>query len=62
MRQTFSDVIGMSTSVTPLWASASTTAFTTAGQMPIVPASAEELRRLRLLLSGVDGATEEDDG
>ena len=28
----------------------------------IVPASAEELRRLRLLLSGVEGAAEEDDG
>jgi hypothetical protein len=28
----------------------------------IVPASPEELRRLQLLLSGVDGASEEDDG
>ena len=31
MRQTFSDVIGMSMSFTPRWASASTTALTTAG-------------------------------
>jgi hypothetical protein len=37
----------------PAWAISSGT---------IVPASAEELRRLRLLLSGVDGAAEEDDG
>lgn len=28
----------------------------------LVPASAEELRRLRLLLSGVEGAADEDDG
>ena len=37
----------------PAWAISSGT---------IVPATAEELRRLRLLLSGVDGAAEEDDG
>jgi hypothetical protein len=37
----------------PAWAISSGT---------IVPASAEELRRLRLLLAGVDGAAEEDDG
>ena len=37
----------------PAWAISSGT---------IVPASAEELRRLRLLLSGVEGAAEEDDG
>jgi hypothetical protein len=37
----------------PAWAISSGT---------IVPASAEELRRLHLLLSGVDGAAEEDDG
>jgi len=37
----------------PAWAISSGT---------IVPASAEELRRLRLLLAGVEGAAEEDDG
>jgi hypothetical protein len=37
----------------PAWAISSGT---------IVPASTGELRRLRLLLSGVDGAAEEDDG
>jgi hypothetical protein len=37
----------------PAWAISSGT---------IVPASAEELRRLRLLMSGVEGAAEEDDG
>ena len=37
----------------PAWAISSGT---------IVPASAEELRHFRLLLSGVDGAAEEDDG
>jgi len=37
----------------PAWAISSGT---------IVPASTEELRRLRLLLSGVEGAGEEDDG
>lgn len=37
----------------PAWAISSGT---------IVPASAGELRRLQLLLSGVDGASEEDDG
>jgi len=37
----------------PAWAISSGT---------IVPASPEELRRLRLLLSGVEGAAEEDDG
>jgi hypothetical protein len=37
----------------PAWAISSGT---------IVPASGEELRRLQLLLSGVDGASEEDDG
>ena len=37
----------------PAWAISSGT---------IVPASAEELRRVQLLLSGVDGAAEEDDG
>ena len=37
----------------PAWAISSGT---------ILPASPQELRRLRLLLSGVDGAAEEDDG
>jgi hypothetical protein len=37
----------------PAWAISSGT---------IVPASAQELRRFRLLLSGVEGAAEEDDG
>src|SRR5262249_26320905 len=39
IRQTFSERIGISMFVTPNGASASTTAFTTAGVEPIVPAS-----------------------
>src|SRR5262249_39185439 len=53
MRQTFSAVIGISTSLTPRCASASTTALTTAGVEPIVPASPTPLAPIGLTGEGV---------